>query len=90
MADGTGERTLWYLIQEPQMLIALIIMVMFMGLVFMFGLGFLKMDVEAKQTILQAMIVAFTASWSYWLGSSSGSKMKDQQKLPPTPPVDTK
>ena len=48
-----------------------------------------QMATDAKTVILQSYVVAFTAVWGYFLGSSSGSKAKDAviagtAKTPPT------
>lgn len=85
MADPPDSvpKTWMEMVKEPAMFIALFIMVQFFALIVLFGTGWLKMNDEAKQVILQTYVVAFTAAWGFWLGSSSGSKMKDR---PPPPP----
>lgn len=66
-------------LREPQMIIALSIQLTFAILIVLFGVGYLKdMDVRAKEIVLQTYVAAFTASWMYWIGSSAGSKSKDQ------------
>jgi len=73
----------WKFLKDPSMVIALFIMGQFFVLIVLFGAGWIKMGEEAKETILQTYVVAFTASWGFWLGSSSGSKQKDQRPPPP-------
>jgi len=71
----------WFL-TDPAMFIALFVMMQFFALIIMFGTGWLKGSDEAKETILQTYVVAFTAAWGFWLGSSAGSKAKDKQNPP--------
>jgi len=67
------------ILREPQMIICLFIQSTFALLIILFGVGYLKdMDVRAKEIVLQTYVAAFTASWMYWIGSSAGSKAKDQ------------
>jgi hypothetical protein len=69
----------WKFLKDPAMLIALFVMTQFFVLILLFGVGWIKMGDEAKEVILQTYVVAFTASWGFWLGSSAGSKAKDQK-----------
>lgn len=64
--------------KDRAMLITLWITVQFFILILLFSIWPSRMDIEAKETVLQTYIVAFTAAWGYWLGSSVGSKQKDK------------
>jgi hypothetical protein len=76
----------WSFLKEPAMFVALVVIVQFFALIVLFGAGWIRMEETAKSTILQTYVVAFTASWGFWLGSSHGSKTKDQTKETPPPP----
>jgi hypothetical protein len=81
--------------KDPALIITLWVTGQFFALIIIFSQWPSQMAMEAKQVILQAYVVAFTAAWGYWLGSSSGSKLKDRtiaaQQTPPvtvvTPPA---
>lgn len=71
------EKTWGQVWREPALLISFWVTGQFFALIVLFGTYPIKMDPEAKMTILQAYVVAFSAVWGYWLGSSAGSKQKD-------------
>jgi hypothetical protein len=71
------EKTLGQTLKEPVMIIALTIMWQFFALIVIFAFWTVNMDPAAKSTILQTFVVGFTASWGFFLGSSTGSKSKD-------------
>jgi hypothetical protein len=75
----------WKFLKDPAMFIALFVMFQFFVLIIIFGAGWIRMGDEAKETILQTYVVAFTAAWGFWLGSSAGSKSKDRPPPPPPP-----
>lgn len=62
---------------EPAFIISVLISFQFFALVVLFGVNWIKLDAQLESTVIQTYVVAFTASWSYWLGTSSGSKSKD-------------
>lgn len=80
MADDVAAKGLWETLKEPQMIISLWITGQFFLLIVGFGCGVLKLANDTTSVVLQTYIVAFTAAWGYWLGSSSGSKAKDVLK----------
>ena len=73
------EKTWGQILKDPALLISFFISSQFFVLVLVFAYYPSNMDPEAKQVILQSYVVAFTAIWGYWLGSSVGSKQKDQK-----------
>jgi hypothetical protein len=81
------EKTWGQTLKEPVMIIALTIMWQFFALIMVFAFWTVNMDPAAKSTILQTFVVGFTASWGFFLGSSTGSKAKDAivAKSPPVP-----
>lgn len=64
--------------KDRAMVITLLVTGQFFFLILLFSIWPSRMDIEAKETVLQTYIVAFTASWGFWLGSSVGSKDKDK------------
>ena len=68
-------------------LICLVIMFQFYTLILVFAFFKIEMDVTAKSTILQTFVIAYTAAWSFWIGSSVGSKMKDLKGTDARPEV---
>jgi len=70
-------KTWGQVLKDPALIISLWVSTQFFVLIIFFSLWANQMANEAKQVILQAYVVAFTAVWGYWLGSSAGSKQKD-------------
>ena len=53
-------------------------MFQFYTLILIFAFFKIAMDQTAKSTILQTFVIAYTAAWSFWIGSSY-SKGKEQK-----------
>ena len=64
-------------LKDPALIIALWVTTQFFLLILTFSFWPSRMDTEAKSVILQTYVIGFTASWSFFLGSSAGSKQKD-------------
>jgi hypothetical protein len=74
-----GEKPTWGAVwRDPALLITFWVTGQFFLLILLFSIWPSRLDPEAKQTLLQAYVVGFTAAWGYWLGSSASSRSKDQ------------
>jgi hypothetical protein len=73
------EKTWGSILKDPAILITFWITGQFFVLILIFNWYPGQMGLEAKQIILQAYVVAFTASWGFWLGSSASSRAKDEK-----------
>jgi hypothetical protein len=73
------EKTWGQVFKDPAVLITFWVTTQFFILILVFNFYPSPMAAEAKQVILQTYVVAFTACWGYWLGSSSGSRTKGEQ-----------
>ena len=63
---------------DKPFLITLVVMFQFFFLIVYFSAEPSQMANEAKQIVLQAYVVAFSAGWGFWLGSSHSSQQKDK------------
>jgi hypothetical protein len=72
-----SEKTWSDVLKSQPMVVALVIMTQFFALIVIFAFWAVNMDSTAKSTILQTYVIAFTASWGFFIGSSTGSKSKD-------------
>jgi hypothetical protein len=76
---GPVSKTWGEVFKDPAMLITVLVTTQFFILILVFNFYPSPMAMEAKQVILQTYVVAFTACWGFWLGSSAGSKNKDDK-----------
>ncbi len=72
--EPTTPRTI---LREPQFIFSLWITGQFFVLIVLFGMKWLVLEPQLESTVIQTYVVAFTASWGYWLGTSASSKGKD-------------
>ncbi len=77
--DPTAEpETFRNVITDKPFLVTLVVMFQFFFLIIYFSAEPSQMANEAKQIVLQAYVVAFSAGWGFWLGSSHSSQQKDK------------
>jgi hypothetical protein len=69
--------------KDRTMVIALVIMFQFFGLILIFAFYKTNMVDQAKNIILQTYVIAFTAAWGYFIGSSVAPPVEHK---PPTEP----
>jgi hypothetical protein len=77
--DTTSEpETFRNVFTDKAFLITLVIMFQFFFLIIYFSAEPSQMATDAKNIILQAYVVAFSAGWGFWIGSSHSSQQKDK------------
>ena len=65
-------------LKDPVLLITFLITGQFFVLILVFNFYAGHMEREAKSIILQTYVVAFGASWGFWLGTSNSSRAKNE------------
>jgi hypothetical protein len=74
--------------KDQTLIIAIIIMFQFFALILIFAFYKTGMNDQAKSIILQTYVIAFTAAWGYFIGSSVAPLPPSLQKKE-EPPSET-